>query len=160
MISRFAISASILLASLPVNLASDAARPSQEDDIREAVFRYQFDHNGSGLQRRAHAYCLAVRVGEKETGPSDQFIKRFRPHKPPVRKASACHWEEIQVVENRWGKPALIFFVSKINWVSDTEVTVNGGYREGNMSSSGCSYTVRKEDGAWTIAASGACVMS
>jgi hypothetical protein len=159
MIRRLAILTLTVLVFLPASMASDATA-SQQDDIREAVFRYQFDHNQSGLQGNAHAYCLAATIGEKEVDPSDQFIKRFAHHKPPVRKASACHWAKVRVVENRWGKPALIFFVSKINWTSDEEATVNGGYREGNMSSSVCSYAVKKENGKWTVAVRGACAVS
>lgn len=132
-------------------LATDADRLSQEDDIREAVFRFQFDHNASGQQKTAHAYCLAILTGEKDSDPSSEFMKRFAHHKPPIRKASACHWTSIQVVENRFGRAALIFRVSKIIWISDTEVTVEGGYEEGNMSSSGNTYTVKKQNEKWGV---------
>jgi hypothetical protein len=132
-------------------LAVDIDHASQEDDIREAVFRHQFDHNASGLQKRAHAYCLLIRVGEKNSDPSDQFMKRFAGHKPPIRKASGCHWTSIQVIENRSGRSALIFFVSNVSWISDTEVTVEGGYEEGNVSSSGNTYTLRKQNGKWGV---------
>lgn len=131
--------------------AVDFDRLSQEDDIRETVFRHQFDHNASGQQKSAHAYCLAILAGEKDSDPSQQFMKRFANHKPPVRRVSACHWTSVQVVENRTGRPALIFRVSKITWTSDTEATVDGGYDEGNVSSSGNTYTVKKQDGKWAV---------
>jgi hypothetical protein len=54
------------------------------------------------------------------------------------------------VVENGFGREALIFRVGKIEWVSDTELTVGGGYEEANLSSSGNKYTVKKQDGKWT----------
>jgi hypothetical protein len=41
-------------------LAADKARESQTDDIREAVFRWQFDHNGSGQQTNAQVYFLEI----------------------------------------------------------------------------------------------------
>jgi hypothetical protein len=118
-------------------LAADSDRVGQEDDIREAVFRHQFEHNASGQQKTAHAYCLSIMAGEKDSHPPPQFIKRFAHHKPPVRKWSACHWTTQQVVENRMGRSALIFRVAEIKWISDSEVTVHGGYEEGNVSSSG-----------------------
>jgi hypothetical protein len=81
----------LLLTIASASLAVDNDRSSQEDDIRETVFRHQFDHNASGQQKSAHAYCLAVLVDNKDSDPSHQFIRRFAHHKPPVRKASACH---------------------------------------------------------------------
>jgi hypothetical protein len=141
----------LLLTIAGGSFATDAGRQSHEDDVREAVFRHQFDHNASGLQKSAHAYCLAIQSGEKDSDPSDQFMKRFAHHKPPVRKASACHWASIQVVENRTGRSALIFRVSRLTWISDTEVSVDGGYDEGNQSSSGNTYTVRKRNGKWEV---------
>lgn len=148
---RFLLRIVILLCFVAAGLASDGGRAAEEDNIREAVFRHQFEHNASGQQRHAHAYCLAIMTGDQHKDPSHRFMTRFSHHKPSVRKASDCHWTEIQVVENRWGRSALIFFVSDITWVSDTEVTVNGGYEEGNVSSSGNTYTVVKEKGKWTV---------
>ncbi len=140
-----------LLTIISASPAVDTDHTGQEDDIRETVFRYQFEHNASGQGKSAHAYCLAILVGEKDSDPSDQFMKRFAHHKPQVRKVSACHWDSIRVVENRTGRPALIFHVSKITWVSDSEVTVDGGYEEANVSSSGNTYTVTKRNSKWEV---------
>jgi hypothetical protein len=115
----------LLLTIASPGMAVDTDR--QEDDIREAVFRHQFDHNASGLQKNAHAYCLAIRDGDMDSDPSDQLMKRFAHNKPPVRKASGCHWTSIQVIENRSGRSALIFFVSNVSWISEVEVAVEGG---------------------------------
>jgi hypothetical protein len=89
--------------------ALDPDRLGQEEDIREAVFRHQFDRNASGQQKTAHAYCLSIMVGGKDLDPPVEFIKRFAHHKPPVRKWSACHWTSIPVVGNLFGRSALIF---------------------------------------------------
>src|SRR5579864_6549397 len=72
--------------------AVDTDRARQEDDIRESVFRYEFDHNASGQQKTAHLYCLQILVGNRNSDPSNPFIQRFAHHKPPVRKVSACRW--------------------------------------------------------------------
>ena len=140
----------LLLFSL-ASLASNSDRLSQEDDVREAVFRHQFEHNASGQQKTAHAYCLAILVNDKDSDASEQFMKRFAHHKPPVRKWSACHWTPMQVIENRTGKPALIFSVSKIEWISDTEVAVGGSYEEANLSASANAYTLKMQDGKWAV---------
>jgi hypothetical protein len=70
-----------LIATLPSAIfAVNIDRLGQEDDIREAVFRHQFDHNASGQQKTAHAYWLAIFVSEKDSDPSAQFMKRFAHH--------------------------------------------------------------------------------
>jgi hypothetical protein len=144
-----------------VRMLTDTDREAQEDAIREAVFRYLFDHNASELQSRAHAYCLGIRVGDKTIDPSNQFIRRFAHHTPAVRKASGCGWKEVKIVESRHEKPALIFYVGPIKWVSDAEVDIDGGYDEANVSSAGCPYIVKQEKGAWSvIRGNGACVIS
>jgi hypothetical protein len=142
----------LTFASAYVEYATDAARVNQENDIREAVFRHQFDHNASGQRTDAAVYCLSV--GSKETDPSDEFMKRFADHKPPVRKLSECNVDPVNgVVDKSTGKSGLIFRVTSITWVSDMEVGVAGGYYEAGLSSSGNTYTVRKEQGKWKVTA-------
>lgn len=68
-----------------------ATRPAAavEDDVFEAVFRYQFEHNGSLQKQNAAAYYL--HLSPQLTGgdnPDDAFMKRFAGHRPPVRKVS------------------------------------------------------------------------
>lgn len=134
-----------------VSPANDAAHLRQEDDIREAVFRYQFDHNASGQQKSAHDYFLAI--GDKNADPSDAFMKRLAHNKPAVRKASACRVDPSgSVVNKRTGKHGLLFRIGSITWISDTEVKVWRGYDETNPSSSGSTYTVKKDSGKWIVA--------
>ena len=140
----------LLLTLASVGFAADKARQSQEDDIREAVFRYQFDHNASGQQKSAKVYFLGV--GEKATDPSDEFMKRFVDHKPPVRKASASHFVRGKgMLDKKTGESGLAFRAQSIKWISDTEVEVSGGYYEAELSSSGNTYTVKKESGKWKV---------
>jgi hypothetical protein len=79
----------LLFGFASVSVAADQARESQTDDIREAVFRWQFDHNASGQRTNSQVYF--IEVGEKGGDPTEQFMKRFAKHKPPVRKVSACN---------------------------------------------------------------------
>ncbi|MEJ2444831.1 MAG: hypothetical protein P8Y42_15525 [Exilibacterium sp.] len=114
--------------------ATDALK-NQEDDIRETVFRWQFEHNASGQQQKAKAYYL--QIGEKDD-PSDVFIKRFDEHKPPVRKASACTADAINGVrDKKTGEKGLLFRATSIEWKSATEVKMKGGYYEGGLSATG-----------------------
>ena len=132
--------------------AADPARESQTDDIREAVFRWQFAHNASGLQTNASVYFIAI--GEKGVDdPADAFMKRFAGHQPPVRQVSACSASAAKgVLDKRTGKKGLIFRVTGIKWISDAEVEVRGGYYEAGLSSSGNTFTVKKKNGQWKVA--------
>src|SRR5689334_427177 len=136
-LARIWLCIALVSATAILSRAADISRESQVNDIREAVFRYQFEHNASGQQQSAHDYYLAI--GDKDSDPSDEFMKRFAHHKPPVRKASASRIVPSTgaVVNRRNGRTGLLFNVSAITWVSDTEVNVIGGYSEGNVSASG-----------------------
>ena len=48
----------LLLAFTSLCFAADNDRERQVDDIRETVFRWQFDHNASGQQKEADFFPL------------------------------------------------------------------------------------------------------
>lgn len=121
---------------------------SDDDDIREAVFRHMFQKNASGIRQRAGAYCLSVAGGD----PTDAFLARFGKHQPPVRKESECAVsEQLGVVDKATNARALIFRVAKIHHTADGKADVEGGYYEGNMSASGNVYSLEKRDGVWKV---------
>jgi hypothetical protein len=124
-------------------------RGAAEREVLEAVFRYQFEHNESGLQKEAAAYCLCV-PGEPGD-PDGAFIERFAADRPPVRRCTACGWNEGRIVDKESGKGALTFYVSKITWYSADEAEVAGGYREGNLSASNTRYRVTRSGGRWVV---------
>ena len=135
------------LASL--GFAADEGRQSQEDNIRETVFRYQFDHNASGQQKGAKMYYLGV--GKEKADPSDEFMKRFAANKPLVGKASAAHFIRGKLLDKKTAERGLAFYVTNIKWISDGEVEVSGGYYESGYSSSEHTYTVKMENGKWRL---------
>lgn len=126
--------------------------PWQDDDIREAVFRHLFTHNASGLQAGADAYYLAV--GPFGLDPSDGFLKRFRDHKPPVRRVSECRPPADSNDRPRsvkTGRQGPIFRVTFVRRVGLREFEVKGGYYEGLLSGSGNTYRVRLVNGRWVV---------
>lgn len=139
----------LLFVSSWVGLSADDARKNQEDDIREAVFRWQFDHNASAQQGKAKVYFLEV--GEREGDPSDEFMKRFAGNKPPVRRRSECSVSARGDSDKKTGEKGLVFRVRIIEWKSDTEVDVEGGYHEHGLSASGNTYTLKRENGKWKV---------
>ena len=116
-----------------------ASRVAAEDQIAEAVFRYLFEHNASGIQKGAEKYCLSL-PGEKMPGAA--FLQRFEGNKPPVLAADQC--------DRKSGKN-LFFRVQKFDWRKDGEVWVRGGYYEGNLSSSIELFQVVNENGKWIV---------
>jgi hypothetical protein len=140
----------LLLAFTSLGFAADKTRAIQTDDIREAVFRWQFDHNASGQQTNAHAYFLSI--GHKGDDPTEEFIKRFADHKPPVRKVSAGTADAGKsVFDKKTGEKGLLFHVTSIEWKSDTQVEVKGGYYEAGQSGSGNTYTLKRETSKWKV---------
>src|SRR5262245_19236974 len=147
---RFIAPLFLLFSFASLGVAADQTRQAQEDDIREAVFRHQFDHNASGLQKNAKVYFLEV--DEKATDPSDAFMKRFADHRPPVRKPSASRFVPgTGLLDKKTGEIGLAFRATTIKWISATEVEVSGGYYEAELSSSGNTYTVKNADGKWRV---------
>ncbi len=118
---------------------SSPSRAAAEEDIAEAVFRQQFEHNASGLQKTAEKYCLSL-PGDRS--PSADFLKRFEGTRPPVVAASQC---------DRKAGTHLFFRINNINWREDGEVWVRGGYYEGNLSSSLELFQVVQKNGKWIV---------
>jgi hypothetical protein len=120
---------------------------ADEEDIREAVFRYQFWHNASAKQQRAKVYFLSI--GD-DKDPRDAFMARFDKHKPPVKKLSQATGN-FGVVDKKTGERGLIFSVTTIEPVDEDKVMVEGGYYEDGLSSSGNVYTVERKNHKWVV---------
>ncbi len=129
-----------------------ADRAGQLDDIREAVFRYQFDHcerQGVG------AYVLSVGadkegVAQKRTGrqedPDDELMRRFQGHQPPIVQASV--WQQ---TPTRWGRVSA-FHIMRIAWINDHEVTVEGSCGiPSDQEREEFLYRVMQAAGAWVV---------
>jgi hypothetical protein len=121
--------------------------PADKDDIREAVFRYQFIHNASGQQQNAKVYFLFI---GKDKDPGDELIERFKDHKPPVKKGSRASLEG-GAIDKETGERGLVFYATTIKEISEDKVEVEGGYYEAGLSSSGNTYTVERKDKKWVV---------
>jgi hypothetical protein len=146
----------LLFLALPLFLA-DCERGELSakdiDDIREAVFRHQFEHNASGQQSHTGAYCIGF--GERDLDPSSGFLARFAGMSPPVLKSTACGIDAArrQLVVTATGQPALRFSCANIHRRWDDSVDAAGGYYEANLSASGNVYRLKKVSGSWVVVA-------
>ena len=140
----------LLLAFTSAGFAADRTRESQTNDIREAVFRYQFDRIAPGKQESVKLYVLGV--GESCSDPSDEFLKRFADRQPPVKKASASSYVPNEgLVDKETHRKALMFWANSIAWISDTDVEVSGAYHSAMLSAGNDYYTVKNENGKWKV---------
>jgi hypothetical protein len=139
---------SILALLLAVTACASGAPPpsgpapdrlTAEPDIAEAVFRYQFQHNASSIGQGADRYCLSL-FGDRQ--PDAAFLHRFDGNHPSVVRADQCQ---------RGSGHDLFFRVQQLDWRSDTEVWVRGGYLETTLSSATESYRVRFKNGRWVV---------
>jgi hypothetical protein len=114
---------------------------------------YQFANNAAhgpaAAENRIAALYLSL--GDKDQDPSDDFMKRFAEHKPPVRKVSACSTKKVCVEDRKTGERGLIFRIQSIKWISNTKVEARGGYYEDGLSASGNIYTVVERKGKWVV---------
>ncbi|HYW69554.1 MAG TPA: hypothetical protein VE961_00880 [Pyrinomonadaceae bacterium] len=120
---------------------------ADEDDIREAVFRFQFTHNNSGQQQNANFYFLSV---GKDKDPDDAFMRRFDQNSPPVKKRSQAVGNG-EVFDKDSGKRGVIFRIARIEQVTEDQALVDGGYFEADLSASGNTYTVERQDHKWMV---------
>jgi hypothetical protein len=121
-------------------------RDKQEEDIAEAVFRYQFLHNASGRQQSAEVYFLSLRY----RNPSEEFMQRFAGNTPVISTVSECT-EDDDIRDLHTDARGILFRITTIKWITPSRVEVSGGYDEVRLSSSGDTYYVEKRDGKWVV---------
>lgn len=132
--------------------AADIGHVRLEDDIREAVLRYQLKDYELQHEHEKTASCYCVSIGEtKPTDPPDNFLRRFNYHRPSVQGASACDYRDGGVIEKHTVNAAVVFNIGNITWVSNSAVTVEGGYVEGNVGGVGYVYRLSREKRKWKV---------
>jgi len=122
------------------------------DTLLERAFRFQFEHNHSGLQQRAAAYFIAL---EHDRDPDQPFLDRFAGHQPPVRALSQAQMDSDRVRDPVSGGEALIFRIRALSYAAPGEATLTGGYFEGPVSASFVTLHATCRNGAWQISKSG-----
>lgn len=123
-------------------------KAEREWNVREALFRYQFEHNSSGGQQNVDTYFLEVDGKD----PPAEFVARFAGHEPPVEPVSHAIASADEGVRHRErGGDGLIFKQERLRWIDDGKAEVDGGYYEAGLSSSGNTYTVEWKDGRWVV---------
>ena len=127
--------------------AQKSSRTKAEDDIREAVFRYQM------VKTKASVYFLSVGVG-KDKDPSAVFMKRFSGCgcKPPVKPYSQSKLDTSRGVRDRKTDVRGVVLRSEtIKWLNKTTVELTGGYFWNVRAGSGWTFKVELRNGRWRV---------
>jgi hypothetical protein len=148
LISFFLLATVLVLPAVYAQKTSPSpAAGAKDDDVREAVFRYQF----KTLDRQADFYFIAV----DNKNPNDEFLARFRDDVPVVKPISDARHEKKPVpsiVDKKTEKDGIIFRVGAIKWTSDTHAEVEGGYECGDLcDATNGTYSVTLQNGHWIV---------
>jgi len=122
------------------------AKSAQEEEIREAIVRYQI----ANWDLNAKIYFISI--GDKD--PVKQFLERFADLKYPVKGKSASELDKgvmRWVVEKKTKKMGVIFDQGLLQWTNDTKVNVDGGYHCGSLCSASGTYHVERRDSRWVV---------
>jgi hypothetical protein len=141
------------ISQLPIPDPASASGIASQDDIREAVFRYQFEHFWSFIPP-PEFYFLSIegRSRYSDKDPDDVFMSRFDGHQPAAVKVSQVADVVITGVTHKdTGGRGLIFRVTKITWVTGGEVMVEGSIYGSGTASEGHEYRVVLDNGVWTV---------
>jgi hypothetical protein len=119
---------------------------AEENDIREAVFRYEFN-----FHKNAKVFFLSF--GKKE--PTDEFISRFAGHKSPVKKESQASGK-YKLNDKETGKRGVLLSVANITRISEDEVKVWLGYIIGPYNKKDKNiaikiYSVQRDNNKWLV---------
>src|SRR6478672_3924006 len=86
----------------------------QEAELLEAVFRYQIEHNKSGIPRPGSTGAVYISLGE-HTDPPPEVLARLKNHVPSVEPVSAAGdvgpWPKVG--------DRIIFRATHIKWIDD-----------------------------------------
>jgi len=118
----------------------------QEDDIREAIFRYR-------IGAKQSTSSIFLRIDGKD--PSDEFMVRFLNSKLHVKKASGSYFKKDPfpgyLCDRTTGKEAIEYSVGSIRWIDDERVEVQGGMYCGGLCADAGTYRVTKKNDYWTV---------
>jgi len=139
----------IALSTVPFHSSAEGqeTRSEEEDEIREAIVRYQVDN----WDMRADVYFVEVQSKD----PSAAFLRRFEDLPKPVKKKSAGKEKKdiagFHVEDRRTKKRGVIFDQGAITRLGDSSVDVDGGYRCATLCMASGTYHVKRQEGRWKV---------
>lgn len=116
----------------------------EEDRVRIAVFEYQIGFY------QASVYFLSI--GEAAGDPNAVIMKHFEGRTPPVKPASqSAPSGGGAMTDMTTGETGIVLKAAAINWISEKECEVTGGYFSTTKAASGNTYRLFLRDGQWVV---------
>jgi len=145
------ISVAVLLLSVcqqcvPQSSLPQSDRAALEDDLREAVVRYQI------AKWVLNAKVYFVQINGKD--PSITFLQRFQDIAWPVKRKSQSRQEKNVVgwvVDKKTKQIGVVFDTETIHWISEGRVDVEGGYFCGALCAASGTYHVEMKGSHWVV---------
>jgi hypothetical protein len=146
-----AILISVLMAAFVaapmVQKGGEPSRADQEDNLREAVFHYQF----KSFELLVAYHFISV----NGKNPSAAMLQRFHGEQPPVLPVSECEKlkKPMKLVQNRNDyKQGVLFNQGQIKWISDTKADVDGSFECGDICDEATGvYHASRQDNKWVV---------
>ena len=140
---RLLLSAFLLLGySIGLSCNFGSSVQVSEEDIAEAVFRFQVERCHESNPPKV--YFLSF----KNNDPSREFIARFSPNGPSVRKRSQM---SADFTDLKSGERGIVLTVDKLTRLSETKFEVEGACVAEGSNGHGFVYSVMRESGAWKV---------
>lgn len=132
-------------------------KPDGDDEIREVLF---LEILGPWIADKSETRSFYLAV-DKNKDPSDALLKRLKRKWSNLRKYSESKLSDRSLVISRTsGESGVRFSISKIKRISKFHVEAEAGSYVGNMSSDGCTFTLKQEKGTWKIISKKLCFIS
>ena len=137
----------LFVSGVVVAQAKTSSAKTTQDDVREAVFRWQFENNRAGVFRGAPFFCLSLNGAD----PTTAFMRRFKGYRTPLKKISQCDTSSRGVSDSKTGKYGGVVFKVQDGMISDDEAWLSGGYFFDGLGASGNQYKLKKIKGKWQV---------
>jgi hypothetical protein len=137
----------ILVSAGAFEIAFTTWTTRQEDDIREAVFRYRINQRPGGL----------FFLGIEGKDPGDAFMARFASVDQKVGKISQSYFKLDPppgwLRDRSTDQQGVLFSVGHIRWLSPHRVEVRGGMYCGGLCADAGVYRLEKKEHGWIVVA-------
>ncbi len=138
----------LLVTGYPLVHGCLAARAAQAMAIREAVFRYEFQHEPD-LDSRQLVFFLSVR----DHDPPEALLRRLQGVRPVVKARSqySTRPNSSEIIDKGTGRPGVIVQADRIHWRLPSVADVDGGYYRDGLCAAGIVYRVERQGKAWVV---------
>lgn len=144
-----------------------ATRAASEEDIREAVLRYQMEDwirtvdkdeaeakNPADKEAAQHYNFKIFFIETNGMDPTDDFMKRFHGIPRILKKSSYSEVAKVMrmpIVDKETQERGIIFSADGIRWLGKNRVKVDGGYHCDGLCGADYTFDVRFEKGRWVV---------